>query len=176
MQKKSRGGYRPVSWPPARGVRLAQQVQSLFNTDRFRVDTNTDILGVELAGALKNVIAIAAGICDGLGFGTMPRMPCSTRGLVEMTRFGTRLGAQSETFTGLAGIGDLMTTVFRDTVAIVMWANVSAVVSRCGDRDHCHDERRCGRRNDELHGVYGTWRPKEGIEMPITAEGLRRLV
>src|SRR5580692_9058444 len=91
---------------------LAERVQNLFSTDRFRVYTNADIVGVELAGAIKNVIAIAAGICDGLGFGDNAKSALVTRGLVEMTRFGTALGADAETFSGLAGIGDLMTTCF----------------------------------------------------------------
>ena len=91
---------------------LADGVQNLFNTDRFRVYTNPDIVGVELAGAIKNVIAIAAGICDGLGFGDNAKSGLVTRGLVEMTRFGTALGADAETFHGLAGLGDLVTTCF----------------------------------------------------------------
>jgi glycerol-3-phosphate dehydrogenase (NAD(P)+) len=91
---------------------LAERVQNLFNTDRFRVYTNADIVGVELAGAIKNVIAIAAGICDGLGFGDNAKSGLVTRGLVEMIRFGTALGAEAETFNGLAGLGDLVTTCF----------------------------------------------------------------
>ncbi|MEI2823604.1 MAG: NAD(P)H-dependent glycerol-3-phosphate dehydrogenase [Chitinophagaceae bacterium] len=89
---------------------LARQVQKMFNTDRFRVYTNLDLIGVELAAALKNVIAIAAGISDGLGFGDNAKSALMTRGLVEMTRFGTRFGAEASTFTGLAGMGDLITT------------------------------------------------------------------
>jgi len=89
---------------------LARQVQSLFTTARFRVYTNPDIMGVELAAALKNVIAIAAGICDGLGFGDNAKSALLTRGLVEITRFGVALGAQRDTFFGLAGMGDLITT------------------------------------------------------------------
>ncbi len=89
---------------------VAQQVQELFNTDRFRVYTNPDIIGVELAGALKNVIAIAVGICDGLGYGDNAKSALMTRGLVEMTRFGTEFGAEPQTFAGLAGMGDLITT------------------------------------------------------------------
>jgi glycerol-3-phosphate dehydrogenase (NAD(P)+) len=92
--------------------KLAERVQQLFNTDRFRVYTNADLVGVELAGAIKNVIAIAAGICDGLGFGDNAKSGLVTRGLVEMIRFGTSLGAQAETFNGLAGLGDLVTTCF----------------------------------------------------------------
>lgn len=91
---------------------LARRVQTLFSTDRFRVYTNSDLLGVELAGALKNVVAIAAGICDGLGYGDNAKAALLTRGLVEITRFGTILGAAPETFSGLAGVGDLITTCF----------------------------------------------------------------
>jgi glycerol-3-phosphate dehydrogenase (NAD(P)+) len=101
----------PASVVAASGdVALAHQVQEMFNTDRFRVYTNPDIIGVELAAALKNVIAIAAGICDGLGYGDNAKSALMTRGLVEITRFGTALGAESLTFAGLAGMGDLITT------------------------------------------------------------------
>ena len=89
---------------------LARQVQRMFNTERFRVYTNLDLIGVELAAALKNVIAIAAGISDGLGYGDNAKSSLMTRGLVEMTRFGQRFGAEPGTFTGLAGMGDLITT------------------------------------------------------------------
>jgi glycerol-3-phosphate dehydrogenase (NAD(P)+) len=91
---------------------LARRVQGCFNTERFRVYTNDDPLGVELAGALKNVIGVAAGLCDGLGFGDNARSALLTRGLAEMTRFGVALGARASTFAGLAGLGDLMTTCF----------------------------------------------------------------
>lgn len=93
-------------------IELARRVQALFSTDRFRVYTNPDLLGVELAGALKNVVALAAGICDGLGYGDNAKAALLTRGLVEITRFGTMLGATLETFSGLAGVGDLITTCF----------------------------------------------------------------
>lgn len=89
---------------------LARQVQRMFNTDRFRVYTNLDLIGVELAAALKNVIAIAAGISDGQGYGDNAKSALLTRGLVEMTRFGLRFGAEASTFSGLAGMGDLVTT------------------------------------------------------------------
>lgn len=101
----------PASVVAASGdVALSHRVQQLFLTDRFRVYTNQDLIGVELAGALKNVIAIAAGICDGLGFGDNAKSALMTRGIVEMQRFGVELGAERETFNGLAGIGDLITT------------------------------------------------------------------
>ncbi|MBO0698129.1 MAG: NAD(P)-dependent glycerol-3-phosphate dehydrogenase [Zavarzinella sp.] len=91
---------------------LTSRAQQCFSTDRFRVYTNPDLVGVELAGALKNVIGIAAGICDGLGFGDNAKSALLTRGLVEMTRFGMALGAEHDTFQGLAGVGDLITTCF----------------------------------------------------------------
>ncbi|HQX52407.1 MAG TPA: NAD(P)H-dependent glycerol-3-phosphate dehydrogenase [Planctomycetaceae bacterium] len=88
----------------------AEQIQTLLSTDFLRVYANADQLGVELAGALKNVIAIAAGICDGLKFGDNGKAALLTRGLAEMVRFGTALGAHTETFFGLAGLGDLVAT------------------------------------------------------------------
>ncbi|HUU43330.1 MAG TPA: NAD(P)H-dependent glycerol-3-phosphate dehydrogenase [Planctomycetota bacterium] len=91
---------------------LAEDVQRTFSTDRFRVYTSTDTLGVELAGATKNVIAVAAGICDGLGFGDNSKAALLTRGLVEIARLGEALGAERATFAGLAGIGDLITTCY----------------------------------------------------------------
>jgi glycerol-3-phosphate dehydrogenase (NAD(P)+) len=89
---------------------LATRVQSAFSTQWFRVYTNTDVIGVELAGATKNVVAIAAGILDGLAAGNNAKAALVTRGLVEITRLGTAMGARAETFQGLAGLGDLITT------------------------------------------------------------------
>ncbi len=90
--------------------KLALGAQRLFSTDRFRVYTSADATGVEIAGALKNVIAIAAGLSDGLGFGDNSKAALLTRGLVEMSRLGFALGARKATFSGLSGIGDLITT------------------------------------------------------------------
>jgi glycerol-3-phosphate dehydrogenase (NAD(P)+) len=89
---------------------FAHSIQKSLNSDRFRVYVNSDIIGVELAGALKNVIGIAAGICDGLSFGDNAKSALLTRALVEMTRFGVASGADPATFAGLAGLGDLITT------------------------------------------------------------------
>lgn len=87
-----------------------EYLQRIFITRYFRVYTNEDIIGVELGGALKNIIAIASGISDGMGFGSNTKAALMTRGIVEIQRLGIRLGAQKETFAGLAGIGDLITT------------------------------------------------------------------
>ncbi len=89
---------------------LAQLVQKVFSTNWFRIYTNSDVVGVELAGATKNVIAIAAGIIDGLHAGDNAKAALLTRGLVEITRLGVALGAHAETFAGLSGMGDLITT------------------------------------------------------------------
>jgi len=91
-----------------RGV--AQKLQTIFHSDRFRIYRNTDVIGVEMGGSLKNIIAIACGVCDGLGYGSNTKAAILTRGLVEMSRLGQALGAKSKTFSGLAGLGDLVTT------------------------------------------------------------------
>ena len=88
----------------------AVAIRGLFVTDYLRVYTNTDLVGVELGVSLKNVIAIAAGICDGLGFGDNTKGALLTRGLAEITRLGVSMGGRLETFAGLSGMGDLITT------------------------------------------------------------------
>jgi glycerol-3-phosphate dehydrogenase (NAD(P)+) len=85
-------------------------LQDIFNTEYFRVYTSRDIIGVELGGALKNVMAIASGISDGLGLGSSARAALITRGLAEMTRLGIVMGAEDKTFSGLSGLGDLVLT------------------------------------------------------------------
>lgn len=89
---------------------LGASLQDLFSTQTFRVYTNADVVGCELAGALKNVIAIASGMADGMGFGDSTKAALITRGLAELTRVGTHLGGQAATFAGLAGMGDLVAT------------------------------------------------------------------
>jgi len=91
-------------------LQTAEFVQNLFMNRYFRVYTNQDIIGVELGGALKNIVAIAAGICDGAGFGDNTKAALQPRGLVEMVRLGAAMGANQETFAGLSGMGDLIVT------------------------------------------------------------------
>ncbi|MEI3163649.1 MAG: NAD(P)H-dependent glycerol-3-phosphate dehydrogenase [Lachnospirales bacterium] len=91
-------------------VSVAEEVQNTFMTPMFRVYTNSDIVGVELGGALKNLIALAAGISDGCGFGDNTKAALMTRGLHEISRLGVAMGAKRETFAGLAGVGDLIVT------------------------------------------------------------------
>ncbi len=90
--------------------KIVPGIQDLLNSENFRVYTSQDVVGVELGGALKNVIAIAAGISDGMGFGANTKAAILTRGLAEISRLGVKTGAMKETFSGLSGIGDLATT------------------------------------------------------------------
>ncbi|MCB9833397.1 MAG: NAD(P)-dependent glycerol-3-phosphate dehydrogenase [Planctomycetes bacterium] len=96
----------------SRGRELGESLQRAFSTARFRVYTNKDLFGVEFSGAMKNVIALAAGIVDGLGFGDNTKSALLTRGLAEIVALGTALGAKRKTFYGMAGVGDLITTAF----------------------------------------------------------------
>jgi glycerol-3-phosphate dehydrogenase (NAD(P)+) len=90
--------------------KTAEEIQDIFMNDVFRVYTHNDVLGVELGGAIKNVIALCAGIADGLGFGDNSKAALMTRGIAEIARLGVAMGAQRETFSGLSGIGDLIVT------------------------------------------------------------------
>ena len=88
----------------------AELVQEIFMNDRFRVYTSSDIIGIELGGSIKNVIALAAGVIDGMGFGDNTRAALITRGITEISRLGVKMGGRMETFMGLSGIGDLIVT------------------------------------------------------------------
>jgi glycerol-3-phosphate dehydrogenase (NAD(P)+) len=158
----------PASVVAASGdVALARRVQEMFSTDRFRVYTNPDLIGVELAGALKNIVAIAAGTCDGLGYGDNAKSALMTRGIVEMIRFGTHLGAEPSTFWGLAGIGDLITT------CVSPYGRNRMVGERLGRGETLPQIRES--MDAVAEGVNTTRSVHElaeqrGIEMPITAE------
>lgn len=95
-------------------VALAMRLQELFSSERFRIYAHDDVIGTELGGSAKNVMAIAVGISDGLGFGMNARAALMTRGLSEMMRLGVRMGAKPMTFTGLSGLGDLILTCTGD--------------------------------------------------------------
>jgi glycerol-3-phosphate dehydrogenase (NAD(P)+) len=145
----------------------AETIQEIFMTPTFRVYTNTDVVGVEIGVALKNVVAIAAGICDGLGFGDNTKGALLTRGLAEITRLGVKMGARQETFSGLAGIGDLITTC----------------ISRHSRNRYVGDEMAKGKTLEEVlagmvmvaEGVRTTrsavkLAEEHGVEMPIASE------
>lgn len=110
LSKEIQQGLPAASVIASADLAIAEQVQSVFSSPRFRVYTNPDLLGVELGGTLKNVIAIAVGACDGLNLGANAKAALVTRGLAEMIRIGTYWGAKAETFYGLSGLGDLLAT------------------------------------------------------------------
>ena len=152
----------------SRDPKDAEAARNAFATPHFRIYTNDDLVGVELGGALKNITAIAAGICDGLELGSNAKAALVTRGLVEMTRLGAALGAREETFAGLAGLGDLVTTC----------------ASSLSRNHHVGEEIGRGRRLEEVLAEMGRVEPegvettrsvvalaaKHGVEMPITQE------
>jgi glycerol-3-phosphate dehydrogenase (NAD(P)+) len=148
-------------------VSLNEQIRDALTHEAFRVYTSTDALGVELAGALKNILGIAAGICDGLGSGDNAKAALITRGLVEITRLGVELGARRETFFGLAGVGDVITTCYSP------FGRNRSVGERIG-RGEALEQVLRGMVN-VAEGVPTTRSVHElairrGVEMPITAE------
>jgi glycerol-3-phosphate dehydrogenase (NAD(P)+) len=110
LAKEIMAGFAAASVVAFEDADVARQLQSVFNSGLLRVYTNNDVVGCEIAGALKNVIAIAVGMGDGLGVGDNTRAAVMTRGLAELTRLGVAMGGQPATFAGLAGIGDLIAT------------------------------------------------------------------
>jgi glycerol-3-phosphate dehydrogenase (NAD(P)+) len=110
LAKEIMAGYPAASVVALEDDELAVELQQIFTTPWFRVYTNPDVVGCEVAGALKNVMAIAAGMADGMGFGDNTKAALMTRGLAELTRLGVALGGQPLTFSGLAGMGDLVAT------------------------------------------------------------------
>lgn len=144
---------------------LAAEVQAIFNTERLRVYRNSDMAGVELGGALKNIIALGAGVSDGLGYGDNAKAALMTRGITEMCRLGTCLGADIETFSGLTGIGDL----------IVTCTSMHSRNRRCGiliGKGTSPDEatRQIGMVVEGISTAEAAWTlaQRQGIEMPIT--------
>jgi glycerol-3-phosphate dehydrogenase (NAD(P)+) len=110
LAREIAAGLPAVSVVASSDAELAAEFGTLLGSDRFRIYTNPDLVGVEMCGALKNVVALAAGFVDGLGFGDSAKAGIITRGLAEMTRLGVAAGGQPMTFAGLAGVGDLIAT------------------------------------------------------------------
>jgi glycerol-3-phosphate dehydrogenase (NAD(P)+) len=149
---------------------LAADFQNLLNTDYFRVYTHDDVIGVEVAGTVKNVLAIAVGIADGLGYGDNTRAALITRGLAEMLRLGKKMGAKPLTFLGLAGIGDLIAT------ATSRHSRNRNFGEALGKREQA--EKVLGSTRMVVEGVFNSvavlrLAEKYGIEMPISTEVYR---
>ncbi len=145
---------------------LAEQVQDVLMTDYFRIYTNHDVAGVELAGALKNIIALAAGIADGLGFGDNTRAALMTRGLTEMARLGAACGAEAATFSGLAGLGDLIATCTSSHSR-----NRRAGLSLAAGRSISEIQAESGMVVEGVRATAAAWKlaQAKGVAMPITA-------
>lgn len=156
----------------AADIRVAETVQRLFNGPTFRVYTSTDVVGVEIGGAVKNVIALAAGVSDGLGFGHNSRAALITRGLAEITRLATRLGAEPQTLAGLSGLGDLVLTCTGDQ------SRNRTVGLRLGRGERLADI--TASMTEVAEGVHNTRTVRDlarsvGVEMPITEQMYRVL-
>jgi glycerol-3-phosphate dehydrogenase (NAD(P)+) len=151
---------------------VARRVQRVFTTGYFRVYTNNDVTGVELGGAIKNVIAIAAGISDGLGFGYNTRAALITRGLAEMTRLGLTMGARSTTFAGLAGMGDLVLTCTGD---LSRNRSVGVKLGRGMKLDEILAEMRMVAEGVKTTESACNLARKLGVEMPITEKAFQVL-
>ena len=151
----------------AEDITLAREVQDIFMTERFRVYTTTDVTGLELGGDLKNIIALGAGISDGMGFGDNAKAALMTRGIVEITRLGVALGARAETFYGLAGVGDL----------IVTCTSMHSRNRRCGIMigEGISPEEATEKVGMVVEGMFTAeaayeLAKREGVEMPITTQ------
>jgi glycerol-3-phosphate dehydrogenase (NAD(P)+) len=146
---------------------VAQEAQRVFSSPRFRVYTHTDVIGVELGGALKNVIALAAGILEGLGLGNNPRAALITRGLAEITRLGVALGADPLTFAGLAGMGDLILTATgalsrNRTLGVALGQGKTLAEAQAGKRSVAE-----GVNTARAAVALGA---RQGVELPIASE------
>ncbi len=146
---------------------LNARVRDVLSHEAFRVYTSTDALGVELAGALKNILGIAAGVCDGLGSGDNAKAALLSRGLVELVRLGIDLGARQETFYGLAGVGDIITTCYSP------YGRNRSLGERIGRGETL--EHVLGEMVNVAEGVPTTrsvhsLAAQRGVEMPITAQ------
>ncbi|QIB68937.1 NAD(P)H-dependent glycerol-3-phosphate dehydrogenase [Aminipila butyrica] len=153
-------------------IKLAEHVQDVFMTDKFRVYTNSDVIGVELGGALKNIIALGAGISDGMGYGDNAKAAMMTRGIAEITRLGVKLGADAHTFAGLTGIGDLVVTC----------TSMHSRNRRCGIMigEGMNPKEATEKVGMVVEGMYTTeaayqLAKREGVEMPIT-EGIYAVI
>ncbi len=149
----------------SKNMEYAEYIQEEFMTDRFRIYTNQDMIGLELGGALKNIIALGAGISDGMGYGDNAKAAMMTRGMVEIARLGVELGADIHTFSGLAGVGDL----------IVTCTSMHSRNRRCGIMigEGMRPKEATEKVGMVVEGMYTTeaayeLAKKVGVEMPIT--------
>jgi glycerol-3-phosphate dehydrogenase (NAD(P)+) len=146
---------------------IGELFQDIFMTPFFRVYTNPDVVGVELCGASKNVVAIAAGICDGLGYGDNTKATLMTRGLAEMTRLGRKLGANQLTYMGLAGMGDLIVTC---TSRHSRNRGLGELIAKGGTMQEFYDKTHMVAEGAVACITVDELAHREGLELPITHE------
>jgi glycerol-3-phosphate dehydrogenase (NAD(P)+) len=156
----------------SREVDFAEEIQKALSSETFRLYNSTDVAGVELGGALKNVIAIAAGVIEGLGLGHNTTAALITRGLYEITRLGATLGGKLETFAGLAGMGDLVLTC---TGALSRNRSVGVALGRGKRLDEILDETKFVAEGVKTSKAAKELAERHSIEMPITIEMFRVL-
>ena len=156
----------------SKDMQYAEQVQDLFMTKSFRVYTNDDLIGVEVGGAVKNIIALAAGVCDGLGYGDNTKAALMTRGMAEIVRVGLKLGGKIETFMGLTGMGDLIVTC---TSKHSRNRNAGYLIGQGKTREEAIEE--VGMVVEGIKACYAFYHLKEklDVEMPIT-DGLYKVL
>jgi glycerol-3-phosphate dehydrogenase (NAD(P)+) len=147
--------------------RVGELFQDIFMTPFFRVYTNPDVVGVELCGASKNVVAIAAGMCDGLGYGDNSKATLMTRGLAEMTRLGKKLGANPMTYMGLAGMGDLIVTC---TSRHSRNRGLGELIAKGGTMQEFYDRTHMVAEGAVACITVDELAQREGLELPITRE------
>jgi glycerol-3-phosphate dehydrogenase (NAD(P)+) len=146
---------------------VARDLQGLFNSEPYRVYTTRDVIGVEVAGALKNVVAIAAGMADGVGAGDNTRALVITRGLAELTRLGVALGGEAQTFAGLAGLGDLLATCMSP---LSRNRHVGEQLGKGRKLDDIVGEMRMVAEGIHTCGLALALSERNGVEMPIARE------
>ena len=147
--------------------RVGELFQDIFMTPFFRVYTNPDVVGVELCGASKNVVAIAAGMCDGLGYGDNTKATLMTRGLAEMTRLGRKLGANQLTYMGLAGMGDLIVTC---TSRHSRNRSLGELIATGGTMDEFYERTHMVAEGAVACITVDELGTREGLELPITRQ------
>jgi glycerol-3-phosphate dehydrogenase (NAD(P)+) len=167
LAKEILAGHAAASVVAMSEPHIAEVLQRIFSSDLFRVYTNPDVVGCEIAGALKNVIALASGIADGLGTGDNTRAAVITRGLAELSRLGVVLGGRAETFAGLAGMGDLIATCISQQSRN---RYVGEQLGRGRSLDEVVDEMNMVAEGVKTVGVVMELAKEHGVEMPICEE------
>ena len=167
LAREIMAGYAAGAVVACRDPEVAKALQGVFNSGLYRVYTTPDVVGVEVAGALKNVIAIAAGVADGVGVGDNTRALVITRGLAELTRLGVAMGGEARTFAGLAGLGDLLATC---TSPLSRNRYVGEQLGKGRKLDEIVGEMRMVAEGVHTCGLALALATRHGVEMPIARE------